>query len=403
MKKEQLLLLLSLLLIFTLACQTVMGPDDEYYYDEEDGYGDEYYDDEYADDEYSDDEYYADDEYADDEYYEEESAESSTPSSGDGVSALPASDSSADCANGESYHNDVELCYLDGGQAIPLFASLMDGVVDYAATKEENLLDDEYILVTYEVDGNKLSSPDYESVNSNLQAYQDDTETHEMIWNYYAAMIPQDAREMLVGYKIVSDGQGGSLAMVEQSPDDPTLWLLNVDIADTEDLRDLTYTLIHEYGHLLTLNENQLDIDEEVFYNPDDDDIYYAAEESCPTYFPGEGCAKSNAYIYLFYRDFWTDFYDEWSEIQYIEDDDEYYDALDEFYYKYEDQFVTDYAATNVGEDIAESWTFFLITEKPAGNTIAEQKILFFYQFPELVALREEIVARTYSRMTRMQ
>ena len=44
-----------------------------------------------------------------------------------------------------------------------------------------------------------------------------------------------------------------------------------------------------------------------------------------------------------------------------------------------------------------------MISEKPAGNTIAEEKILFFYQFPELVQLREEIVARTYSRMIRMQ
>ena len=363
-------------------------------------YSDEYYDDGFS---YEEDGSYNEEDYsADEEYTAEGYSESGSSSSGEAdVSALPESDSNSDCMNGESYHNDTGLCYLDGGQAIPLFASLMRGVTDIEV--DEKLLDDEYVLVTYDVNGNNLSSPSYENVDSNLTAYQNDTDTQEMIWNYYTAIIPEDARNMLVGYKIVTDGQGGTLAMVEQSPGDPIEWLLNVDIADTKDIRDLTYTLIHEYGHLLTLNENQLDINEDVFYNPDDDDLYYAAEESCPTYFPGEGCAKTTSYIYLFYKDFWKDIYTEWSEIEYIEDDDAYYEALDNFYYEYEDQFVTDYAATNVGEDIAEAWTFFIISEKPAGNTIAEEKILFFYQFPELVALREEIVARTYSRLIRMQ
>lgn len=307
------------------------------------------------------------------------------------------------CQGDESYHPDTGLCYLDNGEAIPLFASLMDGVTEYNEDSEENLLDDEYLLVSYSVEGDELSSPSYENVSPDLENAQNDTATQKMIWNYYAAMIPEEAREVLVGYKVFTDGQGGSLAMVEQAKSDPSRWLLNVDIADSGDLRDLTYTLIHEYGHLLTLNEDQIDINEDIFYNPEDDDLYSEAEESCPTYFTGEGCAKSSSYIYKFYDEFWSGFYDEWSEINYIEDDDEYYDALDNFYYKYEDQFVTDYAATNVGEDIAESWTFFVISEKPTGSTIAEKKILFFYQFPELVQLREQIVARTYSRMIRMQ
>ena len=36
-------------------------------------------------------------------------------------------------------------------------------------------------------------------------------------------------------------------------------------------------------------------------------------------------------------------------------------------------------------------WLFFIISPRPAGDTIAEQKILFFYDFPEMVALREQI------------
>ncbi len=376
MKKTAIFFLLIAMLFSVVAC--------ELFYSEDDYYSDEYYDGE---------------EYTDDGYAEQ-SAGDSQPESAPPVAP---SDSNDACQGNESYHAENGLCYLDNGQAIPLFVDLMDGVVEASANAEENLLDDEYVLVTYAVNGDEISSPSYESVSSDLESYQNDTATQETIWKYYTGMIPADARELLVGYKVITDGQGGSLAMVEQSPDDPTEWLLNVDIADTNDLRDLTYTLIHEYGHLLTLNENQINIDEDIFYNPDDEDLYAAAETSCATYFPGEGCAKSDSYINLFYEKFWAGIYDEWSETQYIEDDYAYYEALDNFYYKYEDQFVTDYAATNTGEDIAESWTFFIISDKPSGNTIAEEKILFFYQFPELVQLREEIVARTYSRMIRMQ
>src|SRR5215208_6090610 len=63
-----------------------------------------------------------------------------------------------------------------------------------------------------------------------------------------------------------------------------------------------------------------------------------------------------------------------------------------EFYTKYPDQFVTKYAATNPVEDIAESWTEFVMRPKPLGASIAEQKVLFFYEHPELVELRHNIL-----------
>ena len=62
---------------------------------------------------------------------------------------------------------------------------------------------------------------------------------------------------------------------------------------------------------------------------------------------------------------------------------------------------MTDYAATNPGEDIAESFTSFVMEPKPDGDTIAEEKVLFFYEYPELVQLRAEIVGRVYSRFRR--
>jgi hypothetical protein len=86
------------------------------------------------------------------------------------------------------------------------------------------------------------------------------------------------------------------------------------------------------------------------------------------------------------------DKYEEWNAVDSINDDLLYYERLNKFYEKYQDQFVSDYAAANPGEDIAESWTYFILAPKPHGSTIAEQKILFFYEYPELVDLRQQIL-----------
>jgi hypothetical protein len=333
-------------------------------------------------------------------------SEARSTESGVGQESVPplAWDKPEDCLTGEAYHAESQLCYRDDGSAEPLFLSRMDGVLDYAEDEyPEELLDDEYVLVKYQVTGNQIASPEYEDVTADLRPLQQDVETQQRIWRYYAAMIPQEARSFLSDYIVTTDGLGGGLAAVEQSPDDFAEWMLNVDIADAENLEELTFTLIHEYGHLLTLNASQVEINEFVFAHPDDEDAYYAAVENCETYFTGEGCALPSSYFYRFYDEFWQDIYAEWDELQYIEDDDEYYDAMDEFYFAHEDQFVTDYAVTNPGEDIAESWAVFVTQPKPSGETIAEKKVLFFYRFPELVTLRNEIIARSYSRMIRME
>lgn len=257
---------------------------------------------------------------------------------------------------------------------------------------EENLLDTEVTIVTYTLAGDELTAPYYESVGSDLQDEQDDAQTHQKIWDYFTAIIPPEQRNVIAEYSIITDGQGGTLAAVSQTYTSPDLWSLQIDIADTANYYDLTYTLIHEFGHLLTLGPDQVPPSLAIFNNPEDDDLYFQEVSACPNYFPGEGCAIPESYINNYYNQFWVDIYDEWNDINLEEDDDIYYEKLDEFYYSHEDQFVTSYAATNPEEDIAEAWSFFVFGPQPAGDTIAEEKVLFFYQYPELVALRADIL-----------
>lgn len=256
----------------------------------------------------------------------------------------------------------------------------------YQAPEEERR------LVTYPVDGDQLGTPLFEAVPSELSATQADVPAQQAIWSYFTSIIPERDREFLTEFSVLTDGKNNLLAAVAQSQDDPAHWRLEVDIADAQDYDGLTFTLIHEFGHLLTLNEDQVVPSMAVFDNPQDAAVRSHEAAMCTTFYAHEGCSKRDSYINQFYQKFWADKYEEWFQVETIQDEYLYYTRLNEFYEKYQDQFVTEYAATNPGEDAAETWTYFILTPKPQGSTIAEQKVLFFYQFPELVELRQEII-----------
>jgi hypothetical protein len=260
--------------------------------------------------------------------------------------------------------------------------------MDFGSRDEDNTT----YLVTYQISGNEINNPNLESVPSDLQAEQNDTSAHQKLWEYFASLIPLENRGSLAEFSVMTDGQDNVLAAVAQTNTDPTLWDLEVDIADSQDYYYLTYTYVHEFAHLLTLGSNQVPPSNAVFNNPDNNEIYLEEVAACPNFFPGEGCANSDSYINQYYAKFWINIYDEWNSINLEETDDVYYKRLDKFYYKYQDQFLTDYSVTHPAEDIAEAFSFFVFSDKPAGDTIAEQKILFFYNYPELVNLRTNII-----------
>jgi hypothetical protein len=165
-----------------------------------------------------------------------------------------------------------------------------------------------------------------------------------------------------------------------------------VDFADSKQKTSLTFTLIHEFGHLLTLNPDQVDVSLRVYRNPNDEDIYQQEVKACKQYFTGEGCSKPDSYINTFFDRFWPDIYAEWQTIDQEENQQTHDNMLDNFYKTYQDQFVSDYAPTSPSEDIAETFAFFVLSPKPEATSIANEKILFFYEYPELVELRMQIL-----------
>jgi hypothetical protein len=250
-------------------------------------------------------------------------------------------------------------------------------------------------LVTYQVTGNQISDPSYERVSKDLKALQQDTKSQQATWNLFISLIPSQDRTMISEYQVFTDGPGGDLAAVEQSANDPNKWMVEIDEADLQDQKDLVFTLIHEYAHLLTLNADQVPPDIAVYNDPNNQKLYNKEAAACPTYFPGEGCSKPKSYINAFYSRFWANIMDEWKKIDALSTADNqnpYYDKLYAFYQAHQDQFVDDYAVTNTSEDMAETFAYFVLAPKPTGNSIRDQKILFYYDYPELVQLRSQIL-----------
>ncbi len=235
--------------------------------------------------------------------------------------------------------------------------------------------DEEGSLSLYRVSGDDITKiKDYE-VPNNLINYQEDEARHREIWDFVTRLLPPDARVNIAEFEVFF-GDNDLLGYVTPiDENDLSRWRfgLAIDVAgdlSTIDFTELfTFVTIHEYAHILTLNNEQVNVGGEA--------------GNCNAFFTGEGCSRAGSYINRLFELGWADIYANHDA-----------DNPDATYERYRDRFVSDYAATNPGEDIAEVFSFFVTqSQAPTGNSIADQKIKLMYEYPELVAMRDRIRA----------
>jgi hypothetical protein len=226
-----------------------------------------------------------------------------------------------------------------------------------------------------------------------LESYQTDTQLHQRIWSYFTGIFPNDP-EMHASYMIVfMDGSEQRPAAKVWQLDGK--WRLYVNLLDFDSPESAMFILTHEYGHILTLSKKQLqNIKDEYGLDREQEEFDKMRAQCGDRFFTGYDCTTEKSYLNAFGNRFWSgEVYDAWVKILLQDQDAEANQkALNEFYNTYSDQFVRAYSATNPLEDIADSWTEFVLRPKPSDATIANQKILFFYDYPELVQMRADII-----------
>lgn len=233
-------------------------------------------------------------------------------------------------------------------------------------------------ITMYRVDGdNLIKEKDYAVTGKELE-FQKDTEKHQEIWALTKKIIPLKYRNKMSHFLIFVEYEAGVAGYLKPKNDQLSKWEMgiNIDVAYDGTVfnkdGDLAYTIIHEFGHLIAENDDQVDAS--------------VPQSSCKNYYT-EGCLRDDSYFNQFFTKFWTNIHDEFLKL-----DPDYQDETVAFYEKYQNQFVTWYSANNPGEDIAEVFATFVTSKGGVnGNTIAHQKIQFMYDQPELVKLRNDI------------
>lgn len=232
-------------------------------------------------------------------------------------------------------------------------------------------------ITLYGIDGNNLKKiKDYKVTGTDLE-FQKDLQKHQEIWSLVKKIIPLSHRNKINEFVLYNGVKGESAGYVVQTSNDLSTWQMGIAIDYAYEggfnaNGELAYTIIHEFGHVLTLDKTQVDSG--------------VNQNDCNTFFTGEGCSKEASFINQSYDKFWKDI---WTEFTNASDSQANQDA---FYQKYRSRFVTGYASTNPGEDSAEVFAVFVTRNSGAnGNTIAEQKIKLMYTYPELVNLRDYI------------
>ena len=188
-----------------------------------------------------------------------------------------------------------------------------------------------------------------------------------LVWDYLCSILPLEARQKIAQFNLFTDGTSNILAYTapveENGVNDNTRFAISIDYYDVYDengaKRDwskLTYTILHEYGHVLLEDETQVDL-----------------TKGDSTHDPAtfiEGSFRKG-----FYDAFWSALGDTG-----VGD----YEANPTHY-------VSRYGANYFHEDIADTFAVFVLGGQPQGDTVAEEKLRFFWADPDMAALRAAI------------
>jgi hypothetical protein len=265
---------------------------------------------------------------------------------------------------------------------------------DYLDVDEDEL----GINAFYKVTGDDI----YIQLTHNVKAGLHSDQVEE-IWEIFSTLIPYKYRLDVSYFVMFSDGPSHMLAaVVDAEKYMSKTWMLGIDYIDAYpdgaiDKLHLTYAMIHETGHIITLGRDQIPLspylegaESATEYNNTLADLPRKCAEDFNLIYSHKGCANTDSYVSLFYDKFWKNIAEDWAVWESKDlSDTAVQDAL---YAQFANTFMTSYAGTRLEEDLAETFVAFVLRDKPTDtSTIVNQKILFYWDYPELVTLRSTI------------
>lgn len=266
-------------------------------------------------------------------------------------------ESASECSTFEKYDNTSKTCYFECDQeseCVQILESIEKELATWTDTYANAKRGDEdpgadyekYTRASYSV------SPD-ERIS--LVSGTDEGE-YRSIWDRIGQLSPNNISDRYISeFQIFDNPEDDTQAFVDD-PDGDGRWRIAVNLSGYRaSVPNERYsTLIHELGHIITLNTSQVE----------------PRVDPCSTYATDEGCAKANSYLYLFTSQFWK------------KGEQVAYDPT---------KYVTEYAATSDVEDLAESFAFYVLEKDSAGTDVKDQKLNFFAAHPDLVSIRSQM------------
>jgi hypothetical protein len=270
-------------------------------------------------------------------------------------------DGPQDCSSFETYDAENMLCTFEC-ESEAQCSQIEQQIEEELASWTEELADDKEPVAEKNFSKNADAQASYKVTSGEKISLADgkDSDENRKIWQDIAALSPDNISDKYIEtYEIFNSPNDDTLAFVDDE-DGNGKWrvAVNLPLHKSSTEREQKATLIHELGHIITLNSAQVNAQ--------------ISEESCTNFFIDEGCANANSYINNFKNKFWKGV------------------SQQEFD---ENKFVTEYATSNEVEDLAESFAFFVLGKKENGDNEKQQKINFYYSYPDLVTVREAMRA----------
>lgn len=205
---------------------------------------------------------------------------------------------------------------------------------------------------------------------------------HQEIFNRFLSLVPDQYDDYFHEFLVFDNDDIEFDAFVETIPPyEPHEWRLGLSESVINDVDsnspEMSELLIHEFGHIVSYETIPGVADPRI--------------DRCHEYFDRFGCPEQNTYLYAFYKQFWSR--DDLDTAERIRTSRRPFRLVEEFYEDNRNDFVSEYAASSPEEDFAESFAQFVVTGRAGKDDVAEDKIDFFFAYPDLVTLRKEIAS----------